>query len=254
MDGKVSGSALSTLVQGVALSAVCPLPGPFGPNLCLPHGTIVVNHGKSAQLSLKSLHFGISSYAGQVVPKSLESRKLCFIGRPAARETYVMHPDKQICLKGPAGLWEGQVFRISGRQSHFNDVDRWHPVVVLGELREKRRWNDWRSWKGSQELNNEHEDASCAAYVFNDEGLFVLLFDLGWCVLYIGKNDCRTRVCIVCKSLSVFAAVMHKWSHIEAIFQFSLKLITRWRWGCLSMSSMLSANVSLVLQKMLDSL
>lgn len=81
------------------------------------------------------------------------------------------HPDKQMGLKrGPLVCENTKSFLDKEKtswQSHLNDVDRWHPivVVVLGELWEqRRRWQVWEGWRTHRNHTisffNEHEDAS----------------------------------------------------------------------------------------------
>lgn len=54
------------------------------------------------------------------------------------------------------------------RQSHLNDVDRWHPivvVVVLGELEGKKEMRGMRKRRAKLVFFSEREDASVFGFV-----------------------------------------------------------------------------------------
>lgn len=98
---------------------------------------------------VSQLHFSARSRKGEQAP-------------PMGPESQP-HPDKQMGFKGARLFVRTQSLLDKEKtswQSHLDDVDRWHPivVVVLGELWEEReRWQVWGDW-GNQ--TNVHEDAS----------------------------------------------------------------------------------------------
>lgn len=110
----------------------------------LPHGTVVIEHGGATGLSPQSLHCGLCSQtgSGQAMPgprspaASLHRQVTCQrrVGAAEGGLESQPHPDKQIGLKGARLFVRTQSLLDKEKtswQSHLNDVDRWHPIVVV---------------------------------------------------------------------------------------------------------------------------
>lgn len=141
-----------------------------------------------ARCSLWTLATGSALRPGRVVVWPPESCSLASAAGPVPKESKrrrcrggpqsLPHPDKADGLKkeGPLLVCESLLDKEkTSWQSHLNDVDRWHPIVVVvvpRKLREeRRRWQVWAGWRTHRNHTigffNEHDDASVLIDVYS---------------------------------------------------------------------------------------